>query len=81
MLASAAAGAVLEMSDIVHRLDGFCFFILRKFFVFALVLCQAASRRWLTVSALVPMAQMKPSSSRATAVTIFLWSFARWRPA
>ena len=27
-----------------------------------------------TISALVPMAQTKPSSSRATAVTIFLWS-------
>jgi hypothetical protein len=38
--------------------------------------CQGPrAARWLTiVSALVPMAQMKPSSSRATAVVIFLLS-------
>jgi hypothetical protein len=29
------------------------------------------------VSALVPIAQMKPNSSRATAIAIFLWSIAR----
>ncbi len=43
-------------------------------FCFCLFFCQAAIR-WLTVvSALVPMAQMKPNSSRATAVVIFLLS-------
>jgi hypothetical protein len=35
----------------------------------------AAVRSLLDASALVPMAQMKPSNSRPTAVTIFLWSF------
>ena len=30
MLASAAAGSVLEMSDDVHRWGGLCFFILRS---------------------------------------------------
>jgi hypothetical protein len=35
---------------------------------------QAATCCLEIVSALVPMAQIKPSSSRATAVTIFLWS-------
>ena len=36
--------------------------------------CQAATCCLETVSALVPIAQIKPSNSRATAVTIFLWS-------
>ncbi len=36
--------------------------------------CQAAARWLAIVSALVPMAQMKPNSSRATAVVIFLLS-------
>ena len=74
MLASAAAGSVLEIGDDVHRLGGLCSSILRTFFCFCLFFCQAAIR-WLTVvSALVAMAQMKPNSSRATAVVIFLLS-------
>jgi hypothetical protein len=36
--------------------------------------CQTAIRCLATVSALVPIAQMKPNSSRATAVVIFLLS-------
>lgn len=36
--------------------------------------CQAAIRFLVAASALTPMAHMKPSSSRPTAVTIFLWS-------
>ena len=87
MLAPAAAGAVLhhptdeglsvgtlvELGDVVHW-SGFRFFILWKVFAlaFVLVLCQAAVCSLLAVSALIPMAQMKPSSSRPTAVMIFL---------
>ena len=51
-----------------------CLSFLGMFLSFAVGPCQAAACCLTTVSALVPMAQMKPSSSRATAVTIFLWS-------
>ena len=71
MLASAAAGSVLEISDDVHRLGRLCFSLLGCF-CFCLFFCQAAIRCLTVVSALVPMAQMKPNSSRATAVVIFL---------
>jgi hypothetical protein len=74
VLASAAAGSVFEMGDIVHGLKVFGFFIFRNVFVFFLWFPQAAACCLTIVSALVPMAQMKPSSSRVTAVTIFLWS-------
>jgi hypothetical protein len=43
-------------------------------FAFAFAFSQAAIRCLTSVSALVPMAQMKPNSSRATAVVIFLLS-------
>jgi hypothetical protein len=43
-------------------------------FCFWLSCDQAATRCRATVSALIPMAQMKPNSSRATAVVIFLSS-------
>ena len=68
MLASAAAGSVLEMSDDVHRSGRLYFSILGVAFDQAAIRCLA------TVSALVPMAQIKPNSSRATAVVIFLLS-------
>ena len=87
MLAPAAAGAVLhhptdedlsagtlvELGVAVHW-SGFCLFILWKVFAFAfvLVLLQAAVSNLLPASALIPIAQMKPSSSRPTAVMIFL---------
>ena len=73
MLAPAAAGAVLELGVAVH-LSGFCFFILWKVsaFAFVLALRQAAMRSLPIASALIPIAQMKPSSSRPTAVMIFL---------
>lgn len=78
MLASAAAGSVLEFGGAVHSLGCFCFFILWNVFAFAFafafVFPQAAIRCLTTVSALVPIAQMKPNSSRATAVVIFLLS-------
>ena len=70
MLAPAAAGSVLEFGDAFHRLVRFCFFILRKVVAFL----QAAIRCLAVDSALVPIAQMKPNSSRPTAVTIFLLS-------
>jgi len=85
VLAPAAAGSVLhhptdeglsvgtpvELDDAVHW-SGFCFFILWKVFAFAFVLAlrQAAIRNLPAASALTPMAQMKPSSSRPTAATI-----------
>ena len=78
MLASAAAGSVLEFGGAVHSLGCFCFFILWNVFAFAFAFAfafsQAAIRCLTSVSALVPMAQMKPNSSRATAVVIFLLS-------
>ena len=76
VLAPAAAGSVLELDCVVHSLGRLCFFILWKAFVFAvafafvLALCQAAIRSLLSASTLTPMAQMKPSSSRPTAVMI-----------
>jgi hypothetical protein len=64
---------VLEVDGVVHRLSDLCFFLLRKVFVVHWF-CQAVARCLTIVSALVPMAQMKPNSSRATAVVIFLLS-------
>ena len=74
MHARAAAGSVLELGGVVHAWSRFCFFILWKVFAFALVLAfRQAARCCLTAaSALVPTAQMKPSSSRPNAVMIFL---------
>ena len=74
MRAPAAAGSVLELGDAVHW---FGFFILWKVFAFAFVVafCQAAIRCLTAASALTPIAQMKPTNSRPTAVIIFLWSF------
>jgi hypothetical protein len=66
--APAAAVSVLELGKTAHWL-AFCFFILGK--VFVLVLRQAAIRCLVAASALIPMAQINPSSSRPIAVTIF----------
>ena len=38
MLALAAAGSVLEVGGTVHRLSDLCSFLIRKVFVFVLVL-------------------------------------------
>ncbi len=73
MHAPAAAGPVLELVVVVHALV-FCFFILGKVFALVLAFRQAAIRCLAAASALVPMAHTKPSSSRPTAVTIFLRS-------
>jgi hypothetical protein len=70
VLAPAAAGTVLDLDDDFHQVSSLLFFLLRKVFAFP----QAAIRCLTVASALVPMAQIKPSSSRPTAVTIFLLS-------
>jgi hypothetical protein len=71
VLAPAAADPVLDLDNVVHELFGFCFFLLRKVFAFVLsgpghaaICCLQAA------SALIPMAQMKPSSSRAITVML-----------
>ena len=74
MHAPAAAGSVLELVVVVHGLGRFLFFILGKVFALVLAFRQAAIRCLAAASALVPMAHTKPSSSRPTAVMIFLWS-------
>ena len=70
VLPLAAAGSVFEMDVDVH--DSVLIFSFLGGFV--LGCCQAATCCLETVSALVPIAQINPSSSRATSVTIFLWS-------
>jgi hypothetical protein len=52
----------------------FVFSFFGKFLLLLLLFCQAAICCLLAVSALTPMAQMKPSSSRPTAMTILRWS-------
>jgi len=74
VLAPAAADSVLEMDNVVHRLIRFCFFLFRKVLAFVLRFLHAASCCLPAASALIPMAQMKPSSSRAIAVMTFLCS-------
>ena len=78
MLAPAAADSVLELDNVVHGLICFCFFLLWKVFAFVFsVLLMPPSVAWTAASALIPMAQMKPSSSRPIAVMVFLWSLPR----
>jgi hypothetical protein len=50
----------------------FAFSFLGKVFAFAVAFRQAALDGLAACSALIPMAQMKPSSSRPSAVMIFL---------
>ncbi len=68
-----SVGTLVELEFTVH-LSVFCFFILWKVFAFVLALRQAAIGSLLAASALIPIAQMKPSSSRPTAVMILRWS-------
>ena len=74
VLAPAAADSVLELDSVVHGLIGFCLFLIRKVFAFVFFGFRYAASCWLLAAAsvLIPMAQMKPSSSRATAVMTFL---------
>ena len=46
MLASAAAGSVLEIGDDVHRLGGLCFFILRDVLAFVFSFVRLQSTAW-----------------------------------
>ena len=77
MLAPAAAGSAFELGDAVHW-SGFCFFIPGKVFVFAFALVVAFRQATIgclaAASALIPIAQTKPSNSRPTAVMILRWS-------
>lgn len=75
MLAPAAAGSVFELGGGVHGFGCLCFFILWKVFAFALTSRQVLICCLPDISALTAMAQMKPNSSRPTAVMIFLCSF------
>ena len=68
VLAPAAADLVLEMDCLVQR---FWFFPIWKVFDFVFS-CHAAMGCRRARSTLIAMAQMKPSSSRATAVVTFL---------
>ena len=47
MLASAAAGSVLEISDDVHRLGDLCCFILRDVLAFVFSFVRLLSAAWL----------------------------------
>ena len=73
VLAPAAADPVLELEMVVHWLICFAFSLFGEVFCF----CSFGSRHAAicclqAASALIPMAQMKPSSSRPIAVMIFL---------
>ena len=79
VLAPAAADPVLELDNVVHGSICFCFFLIWKVLCFcsfgsshAAICCLQA-----VASALIPMAQIKPSSSRAIAVMVFLCSLPR----
>jgi len=67
--APAAADLVLELDCLVQRL---CFFLLGKVLFCLFVFRHTASCGVQACSALIEMAQIKPSSSRAIAVMIFL---------
>ena len=73
--APAAAGPVLELSSVIHSLIVFVFSFWGKFLLLLnCFFCHAAICSLPAVSALIPMAQTKPSSSRPTAVMIFFLS-------
>ena len=73
MLAPAAAGSVFEMDGAFHQGTFFAFSLFGKFLAFVLVRLRLMLADGRVVSALVPIAQMNPSNSRATAVMIFPW--------
>jgi hypothetical protein len=66
VLAPAAADVVLELNSL---LNAFVFSLVGKVFVFVF---HAAVGCWKACSALMAIAQINPSSSRPTAVMIFL---------
>src|SRR5260370_6914281 len=75
VLAPAVADPVLDLDNVVHWLICFCFFLIWKVFAFVLFgSLHAAICCLQAASALIPMAQIKPNSSRAIAVMVFLCS-------
>ena len=72
VLAPAAADPVLELDNVVHVSIVFVFSLFGKFLLLFFRYRHAAICCFEDASALIPMAQMKPSSSRATAVMVFL---------
>ena len=66
--------AALFIRWVVFVFSFFGAFLLLPFHLLDRSFCHAAMRFLVAASALTPMAQMKPSSSRPTAVTIFLES-------
>ena len=79
VLAPAAADLVLELDSAVHRLKCFLLFPYLESLCFcsfdlshAAICCLQTD-----ASALIPMAQIKPNSSRAIAVMVFLCSLPR----
>jgi len=75
VLAPAAADPVLELDNVVHVL--ICFSLLGKFSLLFFRFRHAAICCLHDASALIPMAQIKPNNSRATAVMVFLCSLPR----
>lgn len=75
---SCVLGLLLVLSSyLVELLIGWVVFVFSffgKVFALARAFRQAAIRCLAAVSALIPIAQMKPNSSRPSAVMIFLWS-------
>jgi hypothetical protein len=68
-----SVGTLVELDSAVHRLVYLCFFLIWKVFAFVLSVRHAAiCCLQAAASALIPIAQMKPNSSRATAVMVFL---------
>ena len=77
VLAPAAADPVLELDNVVHGLIVFAFSLVGKFLLLFFRYRHAAICCLQAASALIPMAQMKPNNSRATAVIVFLCSLPR----
>jgi hypothetical protein len=74
VLAPAAAGSVLELDGVVICRSVFVFFSFGRFCFCLFGSRHAAFCCMQAASALTPIAQMKPISSRPTAVMTFLWS-------
>jgi len=71
VLAPAAADPVLDLDSVVHWLICFFFFFIWKVFAFcSFGSLHAAIGCLQAASALIPMAQIKPTSSRAIAVMV-----------
>ena len=81
MLAPAAAGPGLELVNEVHSVARFCFSFSGRLLLLLLLFARHAAIAWVAAaSALTPIAQMNPSSSRPTAVTILRFCMAGSSP-